>query len=175
MQRPGWWPMCQLCCSLPDCLPQQRSENAGREQEGHMSGRQVQCHLLLKVRMDRLDGADSSRMTVPGIASLQKPSLERYNRSCSSEPKTDQLFSPHTTSQGQKVSQEKPNCISTSHPCLGIVSQRGSQVDAESSLACSQLCLSQQVFKKANKKASLTPNKQTLKSQVGKKKQARRK
>lgn len=120
MQRPGWWPMCQLCCSLPDCLPQQRSENAGREQEGHMSGRQVQCHLLLKVRMDRLDGADSSRMTVPGIASLQKPSLERYNRSCSSEPKTDQLFSPHTTSQGQKVSQEKPNCISTSPPALAL-------------------------------------------------------
>lgn len=42
-------------------------------------------------------------------------------------------------------------------------------MDAESNLACSQLCLSQQVFKKANKKASLTPNKQTLKFQVGKK------
>lgn len=40
-----------------------------------MSGRQVQFHLLLKVRMVWLDGVDSST-TVPGIASLHKPSPE---------------------------------------------------------------------------------------------------
>lgn len=53
-------PTYQLCCSPLDHLPQQRRENT--------SGRQVQCHLPLKVRMVRLDGADSSRTTVPGIA-----------------------------------------------------------------------------------------------------------
>lgn len=115
-----------------------------------------------------LDGAGSSRMTVPGIASLQKPSPERHNRSCSS-PKSDQLFSPLTphNQPGQEVFQEKLSYF-LSLPLLGIVSQTGSRVDAESNLACSQLCLLQQVLKKANKKASLTPNKQTLKSQVEK-------
>lgn len=69
MQRAGWCPCASFCCSLPDHLPQQRGENAGREQEGHVSGRQAQCCQLLKVRMVWLDGADSSRMTVSGIAS----------------------------------------------------------------------------------------------------------
>lgn len=58
MQRPGWWPVCQLCCSLPaspDHLPQQRSEKAGEEEEGHVAGREAWCHRLLKIRVVCLD------------------------------------------------------------------------------------------------------------------------
>lgn len=79
MQRPGWWPVCQLCCSLPaspDHLPRQRSEKAGEEEEGHVAGREARCHLLLKVRVACLDRAGGSRMMVPSIASLQQPSPE---------------------------------------------------------------------------------------------------
>lgn len=106
-------PRDQLCCSPPDHLPHQRRENTGREQEGHTSGRQVQCHLLLKVRMVQLDGADSSRTTVLGILETfprmiqQGLVLQNIKLTSSSHP------SPHITSQGQKVFQEKTNCIST--------------------------------------------------------------
>lgn len=72
MQRPGWSPCASSAVHSQTTFLNRGVKMLAGNKRG-MSGRQVQSHLLLKVRMVWMDGADSSRRTVPGTASLQKP------------------------------------------------------------------------------------------------------
>lgn len=125
---------------------------AGGEEDGHRAGREARCHLLLKVRVVRLDRAGGSRTMVPSIAGTFPRMIKQVFLFRPLKPTSSSHPSPCVTRRGQKNLPD-PTQLHFFFP-LGIVSRTGTGMDVESSPARSQPCLSQQVFKKKNKQES---------------------